>query len=118
MAINAVLVNLEDYLKEHDELIELRIKYQDVKMQVEVEKKNRKKITDYILEKKICSYRLKNYKLEGLIDPTKWEFAFYDDVQFLNGLGITYEEMIEFIKNKYQEYMLSKEKEEEEVSND
>lgn len=56
-----------------------------------------------LMEEMIDEYRIRNYSLEDLTNIKKWMFAI-DGADKLINLGFELQEMIEFIKYKYEQY--------------
>lgn len=81
----------------------------------------RKKLThlndmkNYILEKSFDEYKIKTkgYSLEDLTDITSYYFALNNPVRLLK-FGFEIDEMIEFIKYKYEQYRKEQEVKEDE----
>lgn len=57
----------------------------------------------YIMEKNFDEYKINSYDLEDLTDISNYGFALRSPAKLLS-LGIELDEMIEFIKYKYEEY--------------
>lgn len=98
---NVVMVKLSDYERlltdKHIAQEELRYERQKNTHFNDMKK--------YLLEKSLDEYRIKSssYSLEEITDITKYQFALSNPIRLLKS-GIEYEEMVEFIKSKYEEY--------------
>lgn len=57
----------------------------------------------FLLEQSLEEYRVENYELDEITDITEYRFALKNPLKLLK-LGIEIDEMIEFIKYKYEQF--------------
>lgn len=109
---NVVTMKLEDYLKMHDRINEQTNAIVIYGNENFLLKEKLSELKKQYLEEHINEYTVKRYTLKELVDIDNYSFPF-DNKRKLLKLGFTYEELVDFIKEKKEKYESKIEEEDE-----
>lgn len=106
---NTLVIKLDDYMKLVEEKEKARLMCVELNNKIQTQEETIKNLHRFIMENNLISYYFGVYELEELIDFNGSHFSVDRRPELLK-LGISKEEITEFIKERYEEYKKGQEK--------